>query len=149
MNDIPPFDGYLHSFALDVSDSGLVIGNSRLLLNENEASRTFLWQHGQLISLQERLEAGSDVTLLFLNAISPLNVIVGDGVNLTGQVVAVVLTPGAMNNGDVDLNCQVDIDDLLIMVSDWGETVSPADVNHDEIVNIDDFLILINNWTLD
>ena len=44
-------------------------------------------------------------------------------------------------------NGVVNIDDLLLVINNWGGGAgNPADVNHDGIVNIDDLLAVINGW---
>lgn len=53
--------------------------------------------------------------------------------------------------GDVDLNGFVNVDDLLAVISAWGECSSPpqtcpADLNGDLVVNIVDLLMVISNW---
>lgn len=49
--------------------------------------------------------------------------------------------------GDLNLDGKVNIADLSIMLSDWGDTTnSVADLNHDNIVNITDLSIFLRNW---
>ena len=45
-------------------------------------------------------------------------------------------------NGDLDIN----VEDLLIVIAEWGETSGPADINEDGIVNVNDLLIVIASW---
>ena len=40
----------------------------------------------------------------------------------------------------------VNIDDLLVVINQWGSVGGPGDVNHDNIVNIDDLLAVIGAW---
>ena len=47
---------------------------------------------------------------------------------------------------DVTGNGIVNIDDLLMVIANWGQPGGPADVNHNGIVNIDDLLMVIGNW---
>src|SRR5207247_7392427 len=47
---------------------------------------------------------------------------------------------------DVNGNGVVDIDDLLQVIAQWGQTGGSADVNHDGVVNIDDLLLVIGAW---
>jgi len=37
---------------------------------------------------------------------------------------------------------------LLIIIDQWGQTDSHADINEDGIVNVSDLLIVIANWGL-
>ena len=47
--------------------------------------------------------------------------------------------------GDLDGDDVVDIDDLLLLIDNWGNP-GIGDVNDDGVVDIDDLLILINHW---
>ena len=47
---------------------------------------------------------------------------------------------------DVTDDGQVDIDDLLFVLDQWGLTDSVADVNENGIVNVTDLLIIVGNW---
>jgi hypothetical protein len=49
--------------------------------------------------------------------------------------------PGDVNNDGI-----VNIDDLLGVITSWGQADSAADVNQDGTVNIDDLLAVINAW---
>lgn len=53
--------------------------------------------------------------------------------------------------GDVDMNGQVNVNDLLTVLSDWGAcSARPpcyGDVNGDEMVDVTDLLAVIGNWT--
>jgi hypothetical protein len=58
-----------------------------------------------------------------------------------------VATIDAAVPGDVNGDGVVDIDDLLAVISAWGQANSPADLNHDGIVDVDDLLLVIGNWS--
>jgi hypothetical protein len=47
---------------------------------------------------------------------------------------------------DLDGSGGVDVDDLLILLADWGAVVSPADINGDGVVNVNDLLLLLEAW---
>ncbi|MCI0677016.1 MAG: dockerin type I domain-containing protein, partial [Phycisphaerales bacterium] len=58
---------------------------------------------------------------------------------------------GVVRIGDVNGDGQVNIDDLLALISAWGECPQPpadcpADLNHDGMVNVHDLLTVINHW---
>ena len=53
--------------------------------------------------------------------------------------------PGCGVPGDVDMDGDCDIDDLLALLAAWGTNDPNADLNGDGIVNIDDLLILLSN----
>ena len=49
--------------------------------------------------------------------------------------------------GDVDLDGQVRVDDLLAILSDWGECLEcPSDITDDGIVDVDDLLLVLGAW---
>lgn len=58
--------------------------------------------------------------------------------------------PGAPIPGDLNGDGSVNVNDLLILLSDWGACANcnacPADLNGDCSVNIADLLILLGNW---
>ena len=47
---------------------------------------------------------------------------------------------------DVNGDQQVDVTDLLEVISDWGSSTSPADINNDDIVDVSDLLVVISSW---
>jgi hypothetical protein len=48
---------------------------------------------------------------------------------------------------DIDGSGVVGVDDVLTVLSGWGNVgPSPADVNGDGIVNVDDLLMVISAW---
>ncbi|MEE2907979.1 MAG: hypothetical protein VX527_09135, partial [Planctomycetota bacterium] len=60
-----------------------------------------------------------------------------------------------MTPTDVNQNCIVNIDDMLLVIEDWGEEnddtgtfshCSPTDVNNSGRVDIDDLLLVIEDW---
>jgi thermitase len=54
--------------------------------------------------------------------------------------------PVAPQLGDLDGNGFVDVDDLLLLLGDWGQVHSSADVDGNGVVNIDDLLVLLGGW---
>jgi len=50
------------------------------------------------------------------------------------------LTPFTPPVGDINGNCRIDNDDLTILLFEWGESDSPADLDGDGTVGIIDFL---------
>jgi len=62
-----------------------------------------------------------------------------------------------VNNNDVPDECEcigdvngdgmnVDVEDLLALIQQWGSSGGPEDINADGIVNVADLLILVANW---
>lgn len=149
MVTIPTPPEFRDGICQDVSPTGNVVGEFSYGNPIINSSRPFLWTNGAVLDLATMVPTGDIFTVRPL-AIDQAGQLTGNTINAVSDVIGFVVTPDVYSSpADVDVNCRVDIDDLLMMVNDWGETESPADVNHDRIVNIDDFLILINNWTLE
>jgi hypothetical protein len=63
-----------------------------------------------------------------------------------GSGVFVAVAGGATTPGDINGDGNVDVDDLLILLGDWGESGSDADLDGNGTVDVDDLLILLANW---
>jgi probable HAF family extracellular repeat protein/T5SS/PEP-CTERM-associated repeat protein len=79
------------SHALDINDTGQVVGNARNSISQN---RAFLWENGQMKDLNNLIPAGSGWALVSAEAINQSGQIVGFGV-INGQTHAFLLTPQA------------------------------------------------------
>jgi uncharacterized membrane protein len=145
MIEIPPFEGFRHSFAVNVNESGLVIGFSRFLLDGTDDQRPFVWRNGEVFDLNQIIDPKLEFTMRFVESINETAQIAGKG-TLKGTPVACILTPAIV--GDLNGSCTVDVDDLLLLINNWGDAGSIADANRDGSVNSDDLVIVINNWTL-
>ena len=62
------------------------------------------------------------------------------------RIALILLIPAEGLIGDLDNDCDVDLDDLIALLDAWGEHDSPADLNQDGIVRTADLLILFANW---
>jgi hypothetical protein len=64
--------------------------------------------------------------------------------------VNVTLTVAACCTGDVNQNGTVDIDDLVLLITHWGQTgvpgQVPGDANYNGVVDIDDLVQLVTTW---
>ena len=49
-------------------------------------------------------------------------------------------------NGDLDNDGFVNVNDLLMIIDQWGSSNSPADINEDGIVDIADLLMVVGDW---
>ena len=59
------------------------------------------------------------------------------------------IVPGGPSPGDINGDGWVGVDDLLIVIANWGQcnpAECPADLNGDGWVGVDDLLIVIANW---
>lgn len=59
----------------------------------------------------------------------------------------VILNPVLTVQGDTNADCLVNIDDLVMVITEWGQTTSVADLNHNSMVDIDDLVIVVTHWT--
>ena len=147
MTVIPPVKGYRHSFVIDITDGGLAIGRSRFLLDGSDSSRPFLWHDGEIQDLNELL-AMTNPTLVAssLADINEAGQIFGFG-QFDGEGATFILTPSASFPADIDADCDVDVDDLLAVINNWGSSASEADVDGDGTVGITDLELVFENWS--
>ena len=105
--------------------------------------------------------SGLDGEILFssnfgtpVDAISAIPDIVGDGSSeliaggrdgtiscISGGLDAIIYNPADINQDGL-----VNIQDLLIVMDQWGLTDSVADINNDGFVNVTDLLLVVSNW---
>ena len=69
------------------------------------------------------------------------------GTGGAGGTKAFLLTPIDVPVGDLDIDCQVDHSDLVILLDAWGQTDSRADLDLDGNIGVSDLLILLANWS--
>ena len=135
-----PMGGALiSSVARDISDAGQIVGQLFYFDEQgNGAGGAALWQNGQYYDLTELTinENPSDAWAINSHGVIPVSATQGPG----------VLYPIDSPPGDVDHNCRVNVDDLLLLLAQWGPGVSFADVNNDGAVNVTDLLTLLANW---
>jgi uncharacterized membrane protein len=133
-------------FAFDVASDGSVVGFCRSLQPTHD--RPYVWRGGTIIDLTTMLRPDAALNeIKFAEAISNTGLITGDGALPAGHVVAFALAPVYGNAGDVDSNCRTDVDDLILVILEWGNEESPADANNDGVVDVDDLVIVILNWS--
>jgi hypothetical protein len=72
----------------------------------------------------------------------------GGEFSVSGGFWSGTVEPGVTCPADVALphNGLVDIDDLVVVITNWNSAGGQADVNHDLIVNIDDLVAVIIAW---
>ena len=131
--------------ASDINEFQQVIG---LCGNSNIPNdrRAFLWQNGITHDLNDLVVPGSASVIQRANAINDAGNIIGDGRDLSGHVVTFLLTPSDRPIGDINIDCHVGVADLVILLDDWAQSGSPADVNDDGIVNVLDLIIVLLNF---
>lgn len=148
----PP--GFITSRALALNDSDVVVGYGEI--NAGGQGRGLVWQNGIVRVLNDLIPTGLHIDIQFARAINNAGQIAGSARVLpiqgppTGDTVAVRLTPIPPKTGDVDCNWTVDIDDLVGVITRWGETGPPgsipADLDLNGTVNLSDLVIVLMNW---
>ncbi len=103
----------------DVNDQGMVVGSCT---EPDNTKRAFVWVMGRMFDLNDLVPKALDISLQRAK-----------GINDAGQIVT-------------DGDCTVGAADLLILLTEWGQRDSPADLNGDGIVGAADLLILLVNW---
>jgi len=66
---------------------------------------------------------------------------------LFGDPAQTIKAPQVSIPGDANGDGVVNVEDLLIVLGQWGTMGPEGDVNHDGIVNVEDLLMVLANWT--
>lgn len=70
--------------------------------------------------------------------------------DVTGQLIDTSITIVSPCPGDVNRDGVVNVDDLLIVLNNWGDCDDPndcpADVTGTGVIDVDDLLIVLNSW---
>ena len=139
MIDLGVLPGKVESIALDLNDADQIVGSSFL---SGEGNSAVLWQDGQIYDLNE-LNVTDLGGVVLRRAVA---------INNAGQILVsvngagILLTPIGSAPGDIDNNCFVNVSDLLLLLGEWGNTGSIADINEDGNVNVTDLLALLGSW---
>ena len=136
MIDLGTLPGFERSVAFDINDVGQIVGRSF-----QPGNHAFLWRDGVMIDLNDFLPPAFDGVSMTAKSINRNGEIL-----LAGGNVGVILSPIGSGPGDIDNNCSVDVSDLLLLISEWGESISVADINLDGTVNVTDLLMLLGDW---
>lgn len=92
---------------------------------------------------------GVDLSETGLSEISYVRISASESSKLTPEIDAIADVQPQIQ-GDVDINGIVDVNDLLILISNWGSLPiagALADFNGDWIVDVSDLLVVIGNWS--
>ncbi|MCH8824305.1 MAG: hypothetical protein IH984_12470 [Planctomycetes bacterium] len=139
---------HARSSASDVSDEEQqVVGRSWNVDGVPTIEHGFIWQNGIMHNLNDFIPPESPVLIKSAARITNSGQIIANGDTENGEIVAIILTPSPKPLGDLDNDCDVDLDDLVDLLDKWGEKDSPADLNQDGFVSTIDLLILFANWT--
>ncbi|MCH8822172.1 MAG: hypothetical protein IH984_01565 [Planctomycetes bacterium] len=139
---------HLSSSAQDIrANPQQIVGRSSNVDGNSSIAHGFLWENGVIYDLNDLIMSNSQVLITIAGTITQMR---GDilalGTDAKGDVVAFLLTPVEYPLGDLDSDCDVDLDDLIALLEAWGKRDSPADLNQDGVVRTADLLILFANW---
>lgn len=143
MQLLPPLPGFDAASASVLDENDVALGRSRTLSNPITYRPTY-WVNGipnDLLSLYpSNVGLDDDGPVACSNA---GNLLVNSNISQTCVILAPVPRPYADITGD----CQENVSDLLLVITQWGEIDSPGDINGDRVVNVLDLLIVIQQWT--
>lgn len=89
---------------------------------------------------------GIDLASVGLEAVTHVRVSVAVDAWLSAELDAVV-DAGPWTSGDLTGDGLVGVDDLLIVIADWGQAGGAADLDGDGEVGVNDLLIVLEAWT--
>jgi len=139
--ELLPLRGFGRAAAGNVSDGNVVVGTSAMIGSDTAVAT--VWINAIPHALPDLVQ-GAQVDLGSAGHMSANGRILALG-SVNGTAANMILTPRAPV-GDVNGNCLVDVNDLLGVIIEWGQSVSPADLNHDHVVNALDLIMVIDHW---
>ena len=144
--EIEPLVGYvLGCAAVDSNAAGEVIG---VCSNPGDAGTPFLWRDNTTWNLNDIVEEGFDGQVWQAHSINESGVILASGLDFgNGGYGMLILTPQLKSIADLNHDCQTDIEDLQILLNQWGENTTSADLDKDGIVGPIDLANLLAAWT--
>ena len=142
---LPSLPGEESCGAHDINDFGQIIGFCSSSENPN-IIRAFLSQSGVTYNLNAVVAIEPPLVIERARAINNAGQIIADGKNLRGDNVTFLLTPIDRPLGDINIDCEVGVADLIILISNWSQTDSPGDLNIDGVVNVLDLIIMLLNF---
>ena len=156
-------DGTFHAFASDgttttdlgtindndtygyaINSSGQVVGDTYTVEPNDPVG--FLYSNGTISDLNS-LAPTSGWTLQSASGVNDRGQIVGTGLNPAGQQHAFLMTPASP--GDANLDGNVDINDLTIVLANYGKTGmtwTDGEFTGDGTVDINDLTIVLSNY---
>lgn len=134
--NIPALPGYRDVFPRAIDESGTIIGECT-----NLGSQPFIWRDGITQDLESLIESPQHITQLVPHQFNQSGKIVGS-CNRGGILLTPIPKPGDLN-GD----CSVDVEDVLLLLSNWSCAGQCAgDLDHNGVTEISDLAILLANW---
>jgi hypothetical protein len=139
---IEPFDGHRHTGISALSDTVTAFGVS----SGNDIETTFIWSNGRMVDLHSLLVQSREIEGLIVRDVSPDETIVGQAHLPFGRVAAFIARPTPTSPADLNLDCRVNVTDLLGVLAVWGSADPAADINNDEVVDHFDLLFVVSEW---
>ncbi len=141
MIDLGIVGPYSKSAATDINNFGQVVGVCQATADCGTCKTAFLWQDGEMLALEDLVDEQVFGTLTQALAINDHGQILCEG-----HIYSVILTPILTSATDLDYDCRTDLDDLLILIGQWGPGDGAADYDEDGTVGISDLIALLLNW---
>jgi len=135
--------GTTWSNAWDINDATQIVGYCDDRIGDGDTA-PYLWQHGQMHNLRGLVD-DPDVQLGITLAINNKGQIICSGTYKNNRAV-MILSPVDDRTGDVNHDCTVNVFDLLLLLQEWAQPNSIADVDNDGVVDADDLIELILQW---
>lgn len=130
--------------AADINNDSITIG--RCSLAGTTQSESCIWHGGEVRALDALINS-RDVHISRASSISDTGIIAAEGTTQPGSGAGFLLVPIVRPASDITGDCRVNIDDLFMVINEWGNLQSLADINHDGIVNLLDLNQVIQEWT--
>ena len=143
MIDIGTLPTYTTFFGLDINEAGQIVGVAR---GDGVPDAAFLWQQGVMYELDDLVIPDGSVLATSAWGINDSGQVTGAAIQLGSDVPVGHLMPGSSSLGDLNVDCDVNVTDLLRLLSEWGQADSIADIDQDGTVGTRDLLMLLSNW---
>jgi probable HAF family extracellular repeat protein len=142
--------GFERSAASDVNDSGRIVGQCWGSTIVVPGIRGILWDNGAMYAIDDLLEPNGEVEYVtWVRAISNSGYIAGLGRTAFPEFDerVIVLRPIPPIPGDTSCEGQVDMQDLLNVLSQWGPTeASTVDLDESGVIESADLELVLANW---
>jgi uncharacterized membrane protein len=142
LGTLPGFDG---SGAVDIDRFGRIVGT--VWNSVTQAEESVIWQDGDILLLDDYVQLGLGVNVIWgVRCVNDRGQLLVRG-SIGNGTLTVLLSPITASPADVSGDCEVDGDDLIMLLEEWNKPESFADVDGDGQVNGGDLGALLLDWT--